>query len=286
MKHTLRVIIALAALSVAPLAHAKSYMNVTLNGQNFSRQPLQNSSFTNSEFNDSQFRGSDLSGSSFMNTSLNGADFSGAILRDVSFTNVELNGANFAGARFENVRFMNVELSGTRFERNHMSQIDMVNSATDEIVWIDAMVAAPPPPAVIVQYAPRQLVKAQELTVALAEPGHKVDLTVNFEFNSDKILAAGHAQVDEIAQALKSPTLARARIRVEGHTDAKGSDKYNEDLSYRRAASVKRALTEQYGINGHNLSVHGFGESQPVADNDTDEGRALNRRVTLVNTGK
>ena len=67
-------------------------------------------------------------------------------------------------------------------------------------------------------------------------------------------------------------------MRVEGHTDSRASDAHNLDLSRRRAASVMRYLTEQ-GVDATRLDSEGFGESRPIADNETEEGRALNRRV-------
>jgi outer membrane protein OmpA-like peptidoglycan-associated protein len=67
---------------------------------------------------------------------------------------------------------------------------------------------------------------------------------------------------------------------VEGHTDSTGADAYNQALSERRANSVLRYLVDA-GVPASRLSAQGFGESQPVADNDTAEGRAQNRRVVL-----
>jgi OOP family OmpA-OmpF porin len=67
---------------------------------------------------------------------------------------------------------------------------------------------------------------------------------------------------------------------VEGHTDNTGSDAYNQALSVRRANAVLKYLVDA-GVPASRLSAQGFGESQPVADNDTAEGRAQNRRVVL-----
>ena len=66
---------------------------------------------------------------------------------------------------------------------------------------------------------------------------------------------------------------------LEGHTDAIGSDAYNQDLSARRAAAVKERIVQDYGIDPGRISTVGYGESRPIADNSTDEGRARNRRV-------
>jgi OOP family OmpA-OmpF porin len=66
---------------------------------------------------------------------------------------------------------------------------------------------------------------------------------------------------------------------LEGHTDSRGSDQYNLSLSQRRADAVKAKLVEDYGIPGARVSAVGYGESRPIATNNTDSGRARNRRV-------
>jgi OOP family OmpA-OmpF porin len=77
----------------------------------------------------------------------------------------------------------------------------------------------------------------------------------------------------------------QAKVEIGGHTDSQGSDKFNKDLSKKRAESVKAWLTSHYpAINGGNLSTKGYGESDPIASNDTDAGRAQNRRVTFTLT--
>jgi OmpA-OmpF porin, OOP family len=77
------------------------------------------------------------------------------------------------------------------------------------------------------------------------------------------------------------PSKLRARI-AEGHTDSQGDDAYNQELSERRAGAVRQYLIETYGIAADRLEAEGFGESRPVADNETPEGRQQNRRVELV----
>jgi outer membrane protein OmpA-like peptidoglycan-associated protein len=66
---------------------------------------------------------------------------------------------------------------------------------------------------------------------------------------------------------------------VEGHTDSVGTDAYNQKLSERRANAVREVLVNQYGVGGTRVNAVGYGESRPVADNATEEGRAINRRV-------
>lgn len=75
-------------------------------------------------------------------------------------------------------------------------------------------------------------------------------------------------------------------INIECNSDSIGSDTYNLDLSYRRAVAVVRVLVEEYSFSSGNFEVKGFGEEQPISSSDSLEGRALNRRVTLVSLGR
>lgn len=102
---------------------------------------------------------------------------------------------------------------------------------------------------------------------------------IHFEHNSDVPKASAGPALEALLEALNTaPDLA---IRIDGHTDADGSDDYNLDLSDRRAASVMAWLTER-GIDRARLSSAGQGEAQPVASNATADGKALNRRVEIV----
>ncbi len=101
---------------------------------------------------------------------------------------------------------------------------------------------------------------------------------VNFEYNSADLTASSRPILNEAAATLeKNPSIV---VEVAGHTDSAGSEGYNQGLSERRAASVHDYLVGA-GIAEERLSSRGYGESQPIADNDTDEGRAENRRVVL-----
>lgn len=103
---------------------------------------------------------------------------------------------------------------------------------------------------------------------------------IYFDFGSDRIRAASEPVLEGIANALtKNPTW---RLSVEGHTDNIGGDAYNMDLSKRRAAAVKQALVERYGVAANRLTTAGFGASRPKESNETLAGRARNRRVELV----
>jgi OOP family OmpA-OmpF porin len=102
---------------------------------------------------------------------------------------------------------------------------------------------------------------------------------VNFAFASDQVDEASKLVLQVAAEQLQKRT--DVRVRVEGHTDATGPEDYNQTLSERRANSVRKILVEN-GVSASRLDAVGFGESRPIASNDTREGRALNRRVELV----
>jgi OOP family OmpA-OmpF porin len=71
-------------------------------------------------------------------------------------------------------------------------------------------------------------------------------------------------------------------IQIAGHTDSTGDAAKNMDLSERRAATVKQTLVDRYGADAARITTKGWGVEQPIADNKTDDGRALNRRVEIV----
>ena len=100
---------------------------------------------------------------------------------------------------------------------------------------------------------------------------------VFFETNKATIKPVSYAILNEVALVLvRNPNLRR--VRVEGHTDDQGKDAYNLQLSQRRVDSVLAYLVNQ-GVGADRLEARGFGETQPIADNKTAQGRAENRRV-------
>jgi OOP family OmpA-OmpF porin len=111
------------------------------------------------------------------------------------------------------------------------------------------------------------------------ELAHELKLEgVNFEFDSAKLTTDSIAKLDDAVKTLKRN--ADDKIEIAGHTDSQGNDEYNMGLSERRAQTVTDYLIA-HGANASNLTVKGYGESDPVADNGTKEGRAANRRVEL-----
>ena len=119
-----------------------------------------------------------------------------------------------------------------------------------------------------------------------ASPIAAAKVTLNadalFDFDKSVLKPAAQASLDSLAGKVKSLTLEV--IVAVGHTDSVGTDAYNQKLSIRRAEAVKKHLISE-GIEAKRIYVEGKGESQPVADNKTAEGRAKNRRVQIEAIG-
>lgn len=120
---------------------------------------------------------------------------------------------------------------------------------------------------------------ANPIVTALQETGEARIYGIHFDHDSDVPKPSATSALEQLAEALESaPDL---NVVIEGHTDADGEDGYNLDLSDRRARSVVAWLAER-GIDAGRLTPQGLGEAEPVASNDTADGKALNRRVDVV----
>jgi outer membrane protein OmpA-like peptidoglycan-associated protein len=123
---------------------------------------------------------------------------------------------------------------------------------------------------------------ADRLERSLRETGRAEVYDIYFDFNSDRIRQASDSTLQDIVTVLKRHP--DWKLSIEGHTDSIASDRFNLELSQRRAAAVKTALTGTYAVAAARLTTAGYGESHPIDRNDTPEGRARNRRVELVRT--
>ncbi|SCY16088.1 MULTISPECIES: OmpA family protein [unclassified Pseudomonas] len=140
---------------------------------------------------------------------------------------------------------------------------------TPKGVQVDADGCPPPAPAPVVV---EEAVVVKEETIVIRD--------VHFEFNKATLTPADKDVLSTVATRLKQET-STAQLRVTGHTDSVGSDAYNQKLSERRANSVVKYLVENGVPQASFVSVSGAGESQPVADNKTADGRAMNRRTEI-----
>jgi len=101
-----------------------------------------------------------------------------------------------------------------------------------------------------------------------------------FDVNSENIKPTSYGVVKEIADVLQQNT--GIKVKIVGHTDSDGSDASNLELSEKRSAAVKDMLINEFGIDDSRVETDGKGEKEPVADNQTKEGKAANRRVEFV----
>ena len=142
------------------------------------------------------------------------------------------------------------------------------------------------PAAPVVEVAPVTPTPAPTPVAPVAPPqveDLQMELRVFFDTNKSNIKDQYKPEVAKVADALT--TFPNATARIEGHTDNTGPRKLNERLSLARANSVKSALVSEYNIDAGRLTTQGFAWDQPIADNKTKEGRAMNRRVFATITG-
>jgi peptidoglycan-associated lipoprotein len=107
------------------------------------------------------------------------------------------------------------------------------------------------------------------------------DEKVKFGFDTSDLSPEAMAAIDDFAAKIKQDN-KNVYVEIQGHTDNVGSEKYNEELGLLRAESVRRYLNQKQSFPLHRINVISYGESSPVADNKTREGRSQNRRVALV----
>lgn len=107
-----------------------------------------------------------------------------------------------------------------------------------------------------------------------------IDLEILFETDKSMVRPAYYAKTTELVAFMKQ--YPNAVVTIEGHTDSRGQNDYNQALSQRRVNAVKEILINEFGVAPERISAIGYGESQPRASNDTEAGRQLNRRVVAV----
>lgn len=105
----------------------------------------------------------------------------------------------------------------------------------------------------------------------------RVELDVKFDFDKAQVKEESYGDIKNLADFMNQ--YPQTNTTVEGHTDSVGTDTYNQKLSEKRASAVREVLVNQYGVEGQRVNAAGYGETQPVADNATESGRAINRRV-------
>lgn len=141
------------------------------------------------------------------------------------------------------------------------------------------------PTYIVPSYVPADVVApafaSNDADVAIQdEIAPSIHLNIHFAANQSIIKPQYRSEIVRAAEFLRQyPDMM---IVVEGHTDSMGDEKYNQILSQRRANAVRQALIDGYGINQQRIMAIGYGESRPIANNSTQEGRQQNRRVTVT----
>jgi OOP family OmpA-OmpF porin len=125
-----------------------------------------------------------------------------------------------------------------------------------------------------------EFVNAAEMSKSLTDAGKIALYGIYFDTDKDTLQANSAPTVQEIAKLLRADP--KLKVRIVGHSDNQGAANYNLDLSRRRAATVVRELTSKLGIAADRLDAFGNGPYAPVESNETEQGRAKNRRVELV----
>jgi outer membrane protein OmpA-like peptidoglycan-associated protein len=131
--------------------------------------------------------------------------------------------------------------------------------------------------------------KTQDLQIKETATEIRIELAADvlFDFDKSTIRPQAAAALHTVAEIINDKGKGRS-VRIDGHTDGKGSDAYNQALSERRAASVRQWLIDKEGLGKTKLSTQGFGAKRPVAPNakpdgsDDPDGRQKNRRVEIV----
>jgi outer membrane protein OmpA-like peptidoglycan-associated protein len=121
----------------------------------------------------------------------------------------------------------------------------------------------------------------REQIASIASSKPNIDLEIQFDYNSADISKTSMPVAKELGKALSNASLKGSTFVVAGHTDAIGSDAYNQNLSERRAETIKRYLIQKYGINGSDLVAVGYGKSKPKDPKAPTD--PINRRVQVVN---
>lgn len=130
--------------------------------------------------------------------------------------------------------------------------------------------------------------RVQDIQIKESSTEIRIELAADvlFDFDKSTLLPKAQATLKQAAGIIRDK--AKGQVRIEGHTDAKGADDYNQKLSERRAVAVKTWFVEKEGLQGVSFGTQGFGAKKPVAPNtqpdgsDDPQGRQKNRRVEII----
>ncbi len=209
-------------------------------------------------------------------------DHAPVIQADVSGRVVQALAANHIGSASVSVDGRDVVLSGPANSVQVSAATQQLVASLEGVRSVSVRAIDTQPDASTV--SPTQAPPAQEATAAKTESQSKIDTllqqdVVEFDPSSAQLTAYGRAVLDQVAPVLlASPAL---NCEIQGHTDSQGSAEANQNLSYRRAIATKNYLVNK-GVAAERLTTVGYGDTKPIASNDTAEGRRQNRRINFV----
>jgi OOP family OmpA-OmpF porin len=168
------------------------------------------------------------------------------------------------------------------YEKGEEAWLKVEKSGNVTWIYVDARTSGEYELLIVEKRAMEQevIADAKSLAADISSTGHVSVYGIHFDFNEATIKPESEPTLKEIAKLLEqNPELS---LYVVGHTDSVGKINYNMQLSKARAEAVVEALVKKYGVSQNRLDAYGVGPLVPVASNETEEGRALNRRVELV----
>ncbi|MCM8785802.1 MAG: DUF4892 domain-containing protein [Candidatus Omnitrophica bacterium] len=172
----------------------------------------------------------------------------------------------------------------TSDDENNFFYLSAKNKTKDKVISVCVLPSSDGPKVFLgiveMKEMEKGLIKAEDIYQGIMKEGHIAIYSIYFDFDKTDIKPESKPALDEIAKFLKSNP--KIKLYIVGHTDNVGKLEYNMDLSRRRAEAVVKELVEKYGIEKERLKSFGVGPLSPVASNKTEEGRAKNRRVELV----
>lgn len=172
------------------------------------------------------------------------------------------------------------------FKKLNLTSFILISATT--VIIFDSCRAKKP---AVSEAAPVEVIQEEKSTTAPPEKEKEVEATpspekmpdfnysnIQFEFNSSVLKTSSYSVLDQISTEMKK--YQNVKFNINGHSSVEGTEQRNMTLSLDRANAVK-AYMMNVGVDGSNLNAVGFGEAKPIADNNNEEGRILNRRVQI-----
>lgn len=158
---------------------------------------------------------------------------------------------------------------------------EMIKELTREPVRYRGFAPKASKRSIVVAERENDVITEKVIIVTENEDIPKLNLKIEFDYNSSALKPGSFSLLSELGKALVSQELNNSDILVNGHTDSDGSERYNLGLSLDRAYAVQTYLVKNFDFPVYRLKITGYGESMPLKPNDTSENKQINRRVEI-----